>query len=80
MRSGVRRGCFGTIPSSRLVVCARRTRARVRTGSYTSALRETSAGLRLVEGLDEIEAIGARATLRAMEARSSCSRAARARR
>jgi class 3 adenylate cyclase/tetratricopeptide (TPR) repeat protein len=43
-----------------------RTRARIRTGSYTNALRETSWGLRLVQGLDSVEAIGARATLRAM--------------
>ena len=45
---------------------AHRTRARVRTGSYTGALRETSAGLRLVQGLDSAAAIGVRATLRAM--------------
>ena len=53
-------------PVEQARVYAHRTRARVRTGSYTSALRETSAGLRLVEGFDSIEAIGARATLRAM--------------
>ena len=53
-------------PVEQARVYALRTRARVRTGSYTSALRETTTGLRLVEGLASIEAIGARAMLRAM--------------
>jgi len=53
-------------PVEQARVYALRTRARVRTGSYTNALRETRVGLRLVEGLESIEAIGARATLRAM--------------
>ncbi len=43
-----------------------RTRARMRTGAYANALRETAAGLRLVEGLDSPAAVGARALLRAM--------------
>ena len=66
MLSAVRRGCSSGDPVEQARVYALRTRARVRTGSYTNALRETSWGLRLVEGLDSIEAIGARATLRAM--------------
>ena len=53
-------------PVEQARVYALRTRARVRTGSYTNALRETTTGLRLVEGLESVEAIGARATLRAM--------------
>ena len=53
-------------PVEQARVYALRTRARVRTGSYTNALRETSAGLRLVEGLESLDAIEARATLRAM--------------
>ena len=53
-------------PVERARVFSLRTRARVRTGSYTLGLRETAAGLRLVEGLDGTAAIGARATLRAM--------------
>jgi class 3 adenylate cyclase/tetratricopeptide (TPR) repeat protein len=53
-------------PVEQARVYALRTRARVRTGSYSSALRETTKGLRLVEGLESIGAIGARATLRAM--------------
>ena len=53
-------------PVEQARVHALRTRARVRTGSYTNGLRETAAGLRLVEGLESIEAIGARATLLAM--------------
>lgn len=45
-----------------------RTRARVRMGAYTLGLRETSIGLRLLEGRDEPAAASARATLRAMRA------------
>jgi predicted ATPase/class 3 adenylate cyclase len=47
-------------------IFARRTRARVRRGAYPLALRETAAGLRLVDGRDDIDAVAARATLRAM--------------
>ena len=53
-------------PVERSRVFALRARARVRTGAYTNALRETTAGLQLVERLDSREATGARATLRAI--------------
>jgi tetratricopeptide (TPR) repeat protein len=53
-------------PVEQARVYALRARARVRTGSYTNALRETSAGLNLVEGLETLDALGARAMLRAM--------------
>ena len=55
-------------PVERARVYELRTRARMRTGSYGNALRETAAGLRLVEQLDARKAIGARAMLRAMRA------------
>jgi tetratricopeptide (TPR) repeat protein len=52
------------------VECARvfalRTKARVRQGAYGLALRETTAGLRVVEDVDSAAAVGARANLRAM--------------
>ncbi len=53
-------------PVERARMFALRARARVRTGAYTNALRETTAGLQLVERLDSREATGARATLRAI--------------
>jgi class 3 adenylate cyclase/tetratricopeptide (TPR) repeat protein len=53
-------------PVEQARVYALRTRARVRTGSYDLALRQTTAGLRLVAELDAPEAVAARARLRAM--------------
>ncbi len=53
-------------PIEQARIFARRTRARVRTGSYVLALRETTKGLRLVEGREETAAVAARATLLAM--------------
>jgi tetratricopeptide (TPR) repeat protein len=53
-------------PVEQARVFARRTRARVRTGSYSLALRETTRGLRLVDGVEETDAVAARATLLAM--------------
>ena len=53
-------------PVERARIFALRTRTRVRTGRYGPALRETAAGLRLVEGRHETEAVAARARLRAM--------------
>ena len=53
-------------PVERARMFALRARARVRTGAYTNALRETTAGLQLVERLDSREATGARATLRSI--------------
>jgi tetratricopeptide (TPR) repeat protein len=47
-------------------VFADRTRARVRTGPWALALRETAAGLRLVEGREEPAAVAARAWLLAL--------------
>jgi tetratricopeptide (TPR) repeat protein len=53
-------------PVEQARIFAKRTRARVRTGSYSLALGETARGLRLVHGLEEAEAVAARATLLAM--------------
>jgi class 3 adenylate cyclase/tetratricopeptide (TPR) repeat protein len=59
-------GLLAHDPVERAHVFSLRTRARVRTGSYTSALRETTAGLKLVDEMDTKAALAARATLRAM--------------
>jgi class 3 adenylate cyclase/tetratricopeptide (TPR) repeat protein len=53
-------------PVEQARIFARRTRARVRTGSYPLALRETARGLRLVADQEETAAVAARATLLAM--------------
>jgi class 3 adenylate cyclase/tetratricopeptide (TPR) repeat protein len=53
-------------PVEQARVFALRTRARVRTGAYSNALRETTVGLRLVDAVDTLAAIRARAMLRAM--------------
>jgi class 3 adenylate cyclase/tetratricopeptide (TPR) repeat protein len=53
-------------PVGQARVFADRTRARVRTGPWTLALRETSTGLRLVEGREEPAAVAARAWLLAL--------------
>jgi len=53
-------------PVEQARIFALRTRARVRMGSYTLALRDTASGLRLVVGRSDTAAIAARATLRAM--------------
>jgi len=53
-------------PVEQARIFARRTRARVRTGSYPLALRETARGLRLVASREERDAVAARATLLAM--------------
>ncbi len=53
-------------PVERARVFADRTRARVRTGPWALALRETAAGLRLVEGREEPAAVAARAWLLAL--------------
>ena len=55
-------------PIARARVYADRAKARMRAGAYGQALRETAAGLRLVERIDSVEAAGARATLRAFRA------------
>jgi len=55
-------------PIERARIFALRTRARVRTGPWARALRETAAGLRLVDGRQERPAAAARAMLRAMRA------------
>lgn len=53
-------------PVEQARIFARRTRARVRTGSYPLALRETARGLRLVADREDAAAVAARATLLAM--------------
>ena len=53
-------------PVEQARVFADRTRARVRTGPWTLALRETAAGLRLVEDREEPAAVAARAWLLAL--------------
>jgi class 3 adenylate cyclase/tetratricopeptide (TPR) repeat protein len=55
-------------PVERARIFALRTRARVRTGPWTRVLRETTAGLRLVEGREGEPAAAARSILRAMRA------------
>jgi len=55
-------------PVGQADVYGKRAVARLRAGAYGSVLRETSAGLRLVAGLDSLEAVGVRATLRALRA------------
>ena len=55
-------------PVARARVFANRAKARMRAGAYSQALRETALGLRLVERIESVEAIGARATLRAFRA------------
>jgi tetratricopeptide (TPR) repeat protein len=55
-------------PVEQARIYVRRTRARQRTGAHTQALRETAAGLRLVEGRDEPSAVAARALLQAWRA------------
>ena len=47
-------------------IASLRTRARVRTGPWALALRECTAGLRLVEGREEPEAVAIRARLHGM--------------
>ena len=58
--------CSRTTLSSARACSRDRTRARVRTGPWTLALRETAAGLRLVEGREEPAAVAARAWLLAL--------------
>ena len=53
-------------PVEQARIVALRARARARTGSYRLALRETAAGLHLVEGRSEAPAVAARARLLAM--------------
>ena len=65
---------------ARARVYALRASVRVRTGSTGLALRDASAGLRLVDDLVTEAAVGARATLRSIERRPSGSRGAHARR
>jgi class 3 adenylate cyclase/tetratricopeptide (TPR) repeat protein len=55
-------------PIERARIFALRTRARVRTGPWARALRETAAGLSLVGDRQELGAVAARAMLRAMRA------------
>jgi class 3 adenylate cyclase/tetratricopeptide (TPR) repeat protein len=55
-------------PVERARIFALRTRPNVRTGAWGRALRETSAGLRLLEGQRGRPAAAARAMLRAMRA------------
>jgi class 3 adenylate cyclase/tetratricopeptide (TPR) repeat protein len=55
-------------PVERARIFALRTRPNVRTGAWGRALRETSAGLRLVEGRRGRRAAAVRAMLRAMRA------------
>ena len=55
-------------PVEQARIYVRRTRARQRTGAHTQALRETAAGLRLVAGRNEPDAVGVRALLRAWRA------------
>jgi tetratricopeptide (TPR) repeat protein len=59
-------------PVEQARVFALRTMARWRRDAYTSALRETTAGLRLVEGVETTPAVGARAMLRAMRSAIRC--------
>ena len=53
-------------PVEQARIVALRARVRARTGSYRLALRETAAGLRLVDGRSETPAVAARARLLAM--------------
>jgi class 3 adenylate cyclase/tetratricopeptide (TPR) repeat protein len=55
---------FAGDPVEQARVFRLRGRARHRNGAYVAALRDTSAGLRLVEGLESPAARGARAVLR----------------
>ena len=55
-------------PVEQARVYAKRALACVHSGAYVLGLRETSAGLRLVEGFHSTDAIGARASLRALRA------------
>ncbi len=53
-------------PVEQARVYMRRARARARTAAYAQALRETSRGLRLLDGRDDQDAVAARATLLGM--------------
>lgn len=55
-------------PVEQARIYAQRTRARQRKGAHSLALRETAAGLRLVEARRERDAVAARALLRAWRA------------
>lgn len=53
-------------PVAQARIHMRRARARARTAAYQAALRETTRGLRLLEGRDDQDAVAARATLLGM--------------
>ena len=55
-------------PAAQAETYENRTRARIRAGEYGRALRETTLGLRVLDGLDSPAAAGARARLRAQRA------------
>jgi class 3 adenylate cyclase/tetratricopeptide (TPR) repeat protein len=56
---------FAADPVEQARVFRLRARTRVRKGAYVAALRETTSGLRAVQGLESPSALGIRATLRA---------------
>src|SRR5207237_9480209 len=61
-------GLLAGHPVERARVYTKRALACMHSGAYALGLRNTSAGLRLVDDLDSTDAIGARASLRALRA------------